>query len=174
MEKIFIPDKIYIDMDGVLVDFSGGVRDILHMESKEQGIFDPAYNDMLFNSIRREKDFYLKLKPIPGSIDMVNRIIDKNGIDKVEILTGIPKPSRNIPEASENKKEWIKIHLNNRIKVNTVLRKDKINYIKGIRSVLIDDYISNVKEWEKHGGTAVLYKADDKNTVNELIKLNVL
>lgn len=166
--KEFKPKKIYFDMDGVLVDFMGGVKKYLNLEPRPQG-FHPDYDNKLFDAIRKETHFYLKLDPIEGSIEMVQKAIDKHGIENIEILTGVPKPTRNIPEAAEDKMKWVSSHISPDIKVNTVLRKDKVKFVTDEYSVLIDDYEANAREWGKAGGTAILFK-DYKDPNNKVLE----
>ncbi len=167
------PDKIYFDMDGVLADFTLGVKEMCGIDidtpqeqrSKEQ---DKA----MFDAIHEVPDFYLKLKTIPGTVDLFYRLRELYG-DKVEVLTGIPKPERNIPTASDEKISWVRDHLEGDIVVNTVLRSEKKNYVKGEGSILIDDLPSNIKAWEECGGTGILFK-DPESAERMLEELGVL
>lgn len=77
--------------------------------------------------------------------------------DKVEILTGIPKPKRNITSAAEDKTNWVHRLFGTEIKVNTVLREEKKNFCTGPECILIDDLKKNINEWEAYGGTGILF-----------------
>lgn len=169
MIKDFTPKKIYFDMDGVIVDFEGGVKKYLNINPRPQG-YHPDYDNKLFEAMRKETHFYAKLDPIKGSIDIVKKAIEKHGIENVEILTGVPKPSRNIPEAAADKAKWIAERISPDIKVNAVLRKEKINFVENRRSVLIDDFESNVKEWRKAGGTAIHFNGNLYDRNNKAIE----
>ncbi|MBQ3863905.1 MAG: hypothetical protein II790_07700, partial [Schwartzia sp.] len=74
-----------------------------------------------------------------------------------EILSGIPKPRRGITTAADDKSEWVRRNLGEHIKVNIVYREEKKNYVTGRDCILIDDYEKNIKEWEKAGGTGILF-----------------
>ena len=147
---------IYFDMDGVLADFNRGVRELLNMEPKPQGRFDPEYDDRLFNAIRNHKDFYAQLKPVDGALELFNEVRKKYD---VEILTGIPKPERGVVEARDNKLGWIRKYLGDDIVVHTVLRKEKQNFVTGRNCFLIDDFDTNLKQWEKAGGTGIKFES---------------
>ena len=167
--KRFKPSKIYFDMDGVLVDFQGGVKELLGIEPRPQG-FHPDYDNKLFDAIREYDHFYRELKPIKGSLELLKRVIDKWGVNNVEVLTGGPKASRNIPTASEDKMAWIDVNVGiEGLKVNTVLRKEKVQFVKNKSSVLIDDYDSNIKEWREAGGTGILF-GDYMNPAEKILK----
>lgn len=161
--------KIYFDMDGVLANFDKGVNDILGIPFLSQDQASEEYHDYLFNTMRKYPDFYYMLEPFDEMIDYLKQIHELYG-DKVEILTGIPKKHRGIDNAKKNKIDWVKKYIGDDIKVNACYRKDKINYIKGKDDILIDDFIANIKDWEKHGGTG-LHHTDLKSTKKKLNKI---
>ena len=172
--KEFIPRKIYFDMDGVIVDFEGGVKELLGIEPRPQG-YHPDYDNQLFEAMSKYDHFYRNLKPIKGSIEMVKKVIEKHGVDNVEILTGVPKPERNIPQASDDKKEWVATNISPDIKVHAVLRKNKTRFAKSVNHVLIDDYEANVKAWRKAGGTAIHFNGNIYDRNNKVIEyLNIV
>lgn len=149
--------KIFFDMDGVLADFDNGVLEMCGFETIPQNQeYPPGYDDKLWASIREEGHFYDKLNLMPGAKEMFDAIYGEYG-DKCEILTGVPKPKRNIPEAGEDKEKWVKRLLSDKIIVNKVLRAEKVNFCTGKDCILIDDYDRNIAEWEKNGGTGILF-----------------
>jgi len=157
--------KIFFDMDGVLADFDKGVLEMCGIVTLPQNAdFPPGYDENLWEKVREAGHFYDKLDFIPGAKEMFDDIYEQFGA-KCEILTGVPKPSRNIPEASEDKVKWVRRLLSKDIVVNTVARKDKKNYCTGKDCILVDDYDRNINEWEASGGTGVLF-----TTAEEVVK----
>ena len=150
--------KIYIDMDGVLVDFDRGVKELLNLNPEPQEGASDEYTKSLWEKARQYPNFYYKLQPIENMIELVNDLIAKYG-DKVEILTGIPRKERGVETAAQDKIDWIRKYVSNDIKVNTVRRKDKKNFCLGKEYILIDDYTKNTNEWIEAGGTALLFKS---------------
>ncbi len=144
--------KIYFDMDGVLADFDRGLREMCNMEPQPQG--DEATDAATFAAVREADHFYLNLQPCEGMLELFAEVRSKYG-DKVEILTGVPSARRNIPEASKDKREWVKKYIGDDVVVHTVARKEKQEYAEG--SVLIDDYEKNIREWEAAGGVGIRY-----------------
>lgn len=151
-------NKIYLDMDGVLADFDRGVRKLCHLEPLNQMNSTSSQNDALWSAVRSVPHFYDRLEPVPGAIRMVQLLWQWYG-DKVEILTGIPKPKRNIENAAEDKINWVHRFLPENIKVNIVYREEKPQYCHGKTDILIDDYEKNVNEWMKCGGTGILFSS---------------
>ena len=141
-------EKIYVDMDGVLTDFWGGLKEMC-------GDIDDSDMDNVWNAMRSIEHFYLKLKPIKGSIEMINSLVNKYK-DKVEILSSIPTEKKGIKYAEEDKRNWVKEHIGD-IKVNICYRKEKASFAKNKGCILIDDYIRNVDEWNANGGTGILF-----------------
>lgn len=150
--------KIYLDMDGVLADFDRGVKEICGMEPLPQGgKRDPQQDNLMWEAIREAGHFYDRLEPMPGAAEMFHTIYGKYG-DRCEILTGIPKPSRGIETAAEDKVNWMHRVLSPEIVVHCVLRKEKMDFCKGAETVLIDDWVKNIDEWNQTGGTGILHR----------------
>ena len=156
-------------MDGVLVDFDDGVRKYTGIEPGEQGKRSKEEDDLMWSEIRKIDHFYYKLNPLPNALKMFDDIRKKYK-DKVEILTGIPKPKRHIAYSGEDKREWIKKYIGEDIVVHTVYKEEKQNYALGKEYVLIDDYIKNINEWTNAGGSGIHYKKTT-DIIKELEKI---
>lgn len=83
-------NRIFVDMDGVIVDFNG------YVESK-------GYNPELFKKVRGA---YASLKPMPGAMEAM-KALPKFGY-KVFIAT---KPPTGIAWAYQDKAQWVFTHL---------------------------------------------------------------
>ena len=166
-------EKIYFDMDGVLADFNRGVLEMFGIEAGDQEAPGrEELDDRMFAAIAATPHFYLKLEPIQGTLDIVKELISRYG-DKVEILTGIPKPERNVVTAAEDKVEWTRKLVSDRIVVHTVQRKEKMQYAKGPGTILVDDMRKNIREWKEAGGTGIRFTGVD-DLRNELMKMGIL
>lgn len=149
--------QIYFDMDGVLANFDLGVVEMCHLPAREQGHTTKEQDKELWGRVREHNHFYAGLAPIPGSIEFVKRIHDIYG-DQCQILTGVPRPEKNVPYAAEDKINWMVWNVSPDIKVNIVLRKEKVQFCKDKSSILIDDYWKNIAEWKDAGGTGILFR----------------
>lgn len=159
--------KIYFDLDGVLADFDRGVEEILGLLALPQTAKTEAQDDELFAAMAKADHFYDHLNFMPGAEEMFRKIYDKYG-DKVEILSGIPKPRRNVVTAGADKRSWVKRELSDKLVVNIVYREEKKDYCTGKDCILIDDFEKNIQEWEQMGGTGILY-TDPDEVIKKLI-----
>ena len=165
-------DKVYFDMDGVLADFDKGVQELCAMKPNPLQEDDPKYQKKMFEAIARVDHFFAKLEPIPGMPELFDDVLEVYG-KNLEILTSIPDPKYGIKHAEEDKKKWVKKYLGKGIKVNVVSsRKEKLEFVKGRGYVLIDDYQKTVVEWNKAGGTGILFK-DPVSTELEMYDLEI-
>ena len=170
----FEVEKIYFDMDGVLADFERGVREICGIEPPDQNAkhHKPGHDDEMWAKIKQSTHFYDYLEFMPGAEKMFKTVYEKYG-DKVEILTGIPKPKREVTYAAEDKIKWVHRLLGEDIKVNIVFREEKPRYCHGKGCILIDDMEKNIKEWNEMGGTGIL-NTDAESTMKKLTELGII
>ena len=145
--------KIYFDMDSVLADFVRGVREICGMEA---GTHD-AKDDDMWALIKAADHFYYRLEPVEGAKAMFDSIYGRFG-DRVEILTAVPKKKRGILTAGDDKTRWIREMFSGDVKVNIVVREEKMQFCKGKGCILIDDLEKNLEEWNAAGGTGILFR----------------
>ena len=148
--------KIFFDMDGVLANFAKGIRDFGGFDPAVQGESNEKLDDLVWDVVRRTDHFYDRLEPLPGGFDLFQKVYAKYG-DDCQILSAVPKPRRNIPTAGDDKRRWVARLLSPEVKVNIVLRKEKLDYCSNPNSILIDDYEKNIKEWRIKGGRGILF-----------------
>lgn len=121
---------IYLDMDDVLADFFSATWSESENRIMEERMWD--------------KDFFLNLKPIPGSQGSVF-LLAKMGFD----LRVLSQPLADSPESYTDKAKWIQLHFPQLYK-NLVLTQDKSLHIG---DYLIDDNVTKWKsKFEKNGG----------------------
>jgi len=164
--------KIYLDLDGVLADFDRGVIELAGAKPLPQGHGDEQQEKEMWDAVRRVEHFYDKLEFAEGARELFDSIYSRYGY-ACEILTGIPKPGRNIKNAAEDKKKWAKRMLSPDIAVNTVLKEDKRLFCTGPDCLLIDDYEKNIEQWREAGGTGILHE-NAEDTMRQLKGLGVL
>ncbi len=169
MRRIFDPasNTIYVDLDGVLADFDKLVLDNLGRE------FPHTTNDLekedeeMWIFLKNVPQLYLNLDPTPYAFDLWNHI--KSFGAHVEILTAIPR-RHYIPEAEQNKRDWVAKHLGGDVKVNIgPFSADKWKFAKPA-DILVDDRTDNIQQWINHGsGIGIVhYYRDHLNTIERI------
>jgi len=108
--------RIFIDMDGVIVDFDGYM----------------AEHNLPASEIKILKGAYLAMKPIPGAVEAVKTLIER-GHD-VWIAT---KPPTGVPHAASEKIQWILNYLPE-LKRKMIITPDK-GLLGNQDDFLIDD-----------------------------------
>mmetsp|Transcript_48172 Transcript_48172/g.85528 ORF Transcript_48172/g.85528 Transcript_48172/m.85528 type:complete len:1677 (-) Transcript_48172:71-5101(-) len=133
---------IYMDLDGVLVDFEAGFE-------KEFGSFPDA--KVRWQHIEKTPGFYDSLPWMEGARKLWDHV-QSLGVP-VSILTGIPHGSLGERSASE-KRSWVERELGT-VDVITCLSSDKPTH-SGPGRLLIDD--RSQSGWEAVGGRQILHR----------------
>ena len=147
---------VYVDMDGVLVDFFGEWANMHGVENwrdiapllKKQG---KTINDAL-DAIRAKKDFWINLKPETGAKTLLATI--KKYAGEYTILSS---PLSNDPNSIPQKRAWVKNNLSAFPPKEVIIHKRKQDYATqadGTPNILIDDFSEQVKPWKAAGGIA--------------------
>ena len=152
---------VYVDMDGVLADFFGGVEKLYGVEhwkdltsSKDEG----GLKQEVINRITGT-DFFATLPEFPTS-DQLIAMVKKFTGGTFSILTS---PLRGDHENSTKyKKIWITQHIANPEQVIVTGRKEAYAKDKasGTPNILIDDRPTNIERWQNAGGYGILYQAN--------------
>lgn len=162
---------IYVDMDGVLVDFDTGVERFtgvrLNHDTQSREL-----RDKIMQQVGEEggTQFWVNLcwmKDGKFLWEQINTIAQLYGAD-VAILSspGTKRGTHFVQNAKKGKPQWVRRELGPNVKL--ILESDKKKYAKA-GTILIDDYTKNTKNFVKAGGDAILHKSVFK-TVVELTK----
>jgi len=149
--------KIYLDMDGVLVDFDQQFKDLTGMAPRD---FEAKHGSKGFWEAIETAGvgFWRGMKWMPGGEELYNRVAKYDH-------ALLSSPSRS--ETSKiGKRLWRrdKTPSTKLILSRSYLKK---NYASPL-SILIDDRESNIKQWEDAGGIGILYISP--NQVNKALE----
>ncbi|WP_265570257.1 5' nucleotidase, NT5C type [Sphingomicrobium nitratireducens] len=154
--------KLFLDCDGVLADFDGGVERLTglspHALQEERGVGG------FWKALARADGFYEHLDPLPGAMEMVDRVAH---LDPV-ILTGLPIGKWAEPQ----KRAWAKRHFP-RLEVITCMARDKWRY-GSPGDVLVDDREKQRASWEEQAsGLFILHRSveDSLDQLSEIFDL---
>ncbi len=148
--------KLFLDMDGVLTDFTAACEKI-------EG------NMMFWYSTDRELfwkkitsagiEFWSEMSWMPGGQEL-HGFLRSSGLCPT-ILSALPGPERKkaLINAREGKIKWIRKELGPSYAEAAILcyRPEKALQ-SGFARVLIDDNSENIREWEEAGGIGILHK----------------
>ena len=151
---------VYLDMDGVLADFFGGVEKMYGVEHWKQLTNDKT-KDLKKEVIDRitGTDFFATL-PKFNSADAL--------IDMVKKFTGVKFSINTSPLRGDNensakyKKTWISNNIEKPDDIVVTGRKESYAKDKGtgVPNILIDDRPVNIQRWQDAGGYGILYQAN--------------
>lgn len=154
--------RFFIDLDGVLADFDGGVVSLLGMSPRE---FQELHGDRVFWKRLEEADeFYVGLDWLAGARDMLVSMLSliEAGGDVPMILTGLPLGTWAAPQ----KRAWCDARPELLgVPVITCLSKDKPIYCSG-GDVLLDDREEARVGWEAAGGVFMWHQDPERSLVN--------
>ena len=144
-------DDLYLDMDGILVDFDK--KCIEHLGHK----FNENEAGNCWKKINRIENFWVEMDPTPFCHELFEICTTISAIHNVRlhILTGTP--SSKTHEAEVQKAAWIRTHL-------PAMKMPNVHFCRSIskylyanhRAMLIDDRPSNIDAWKNAGGHGIL------------------
>ncbi len=151
---------VYLDMDGVLADFFGGVEKMYGVEHWKQLTNDKT-KDLKKEVIDRitGTDFFATLPKFKSADALIDMVKEFTG-GKFSINTS---PLRGDHENSAKyKKVWIQNHIEQPDEVIVTGRKESYAKDKGTGApnILIDDRPVNIERWQGAGGYGILYQAN--------------
>ena len=166
--------RVLLDLDGVLVDFIGGVTK-LHRKTYPHHPHDPATQheqmpwdiEPIFEMSAPDlwaplgREFWATLQPLPHFKAFLGTLEAHFGPDKICILTSPPKTDG----AIDGKRDWIRKHLPDYRR--RFLVGPAKEFCAGERHVLVDDHEANIAKFRDAGGHGFLVPAPWNNRFKE-------
>jgi FMN phosphatase YigB (HAD superfamily) len=151
--------KIYCDMDGVLVDFDKGYKELTGKDIAGQHFNDTDFWDPINKA---GYDFWINLEWMKDGKRLWNYIQKYNP----ELLSA---PSRQ-NDSRVAKHDWVNRELPG---VHLILRSAKHKKdFAAPNHILIDDRIDNIQGWREAGGIAI-HHVSTKHTIDQLKVLDL-
>ena len=160
---------VYLDMDGVLADFFGGVEKLYGVSHWKELTADKS-KDLKKEVIDRitGTDFFATLPKFPtadGLIDLVKKFTGGTFSINTSPLRGDHENS------GKYKKVWISNNIETPAEIIVTGRKETYAKDKasGTPNILIDDRPINIQKWQAAGGYGILYQAN-RDQLNKVQK----
>ena len=163
---------IYLDMDGVIADFFGGVEKMYGVKHWKELTSVKTGGDLKQEVIDRitGSDFFSTLPKFPTADGLIQLIKSATG-GHFSILTS-PLIGDHENSAAQ-KKVWIAKNIERPDEVIVSGRKEKWAKQKdGTPNILIDDRPVNIERWEAKGGFGILYQANKDSIIKVQQELN--
>ena len=143
--------RLFLDCDGVLADFDGGVRKLTGLDAAQlqqrRGVGG------FWKALASAPDFYARLAPLADAHQLVDAVRHLNPT----ILTGLPMGKWAEPQ----KRAWAERHFPG-LAVITCFARDKHRHgLEG--DVLVDDSLRLAAAWEEMGGTFVHHENAERS-----------
>ena len=162
-----------IDLDGVLADFEGRVRELIHLSKKESGkLMDEAEKEesidkrLMWKVIHRYDEhtpFFYTLDKMPDADILWDFILEHFDHEDIKILTA----SGHTPsDAPQQKRRWVRKHFGD-YHVEVVAKSPDKAAFATPTTILIDDRAKSLDPWIAAGGIGILH-TDAKSTIKQL------
>jgi len=163
---------VYLDMDGVIADFFGGVEKMFGVKHWKELTSQLSGGQLKQEVIDRitGSDFFANLPKFSTADSLIQLIKSATG-GKFSILTS-PLIGDHENSATQ-KKVWISKNIERPDEVIVSGRKEKWAKQKdGTPNILIDDRPVNIQRWESKGGFGILYQANKDSIIKVQQGLN--
>jgi len=148
---------VFLDMDGVLVDFFNAFAKLANVKHWKQ--MDPQRLQDVLNKIVGS-DYFAKLPKTNTCDSIVEMVVDFAGSYSI-----LSSPLRgDIANSTKHKRAWVMDNLSPQ-PTTTIIVRDKSQYalINGVQNILIDDRANNIHKWKEAGGYGIKYQANEND-----------
>lgn len=169
LENIQTPSnyKIYVDLDGVMSNFTKKVDKILgggYSEDRYES--DPQYRRFMWKTVGNyDGELWYELEMMPDAHTLWKYIAQYD--PEVLSATGDPKYG-----APDQKRRWVAEKIGPHVKVNLARRAAEKKEYACETCILIDDKRKALDPWEAAGGIGILHTSA-ANTISQLKKLGL-
>lgn len=157
--------KIFLDMDGVIVDFMEAVYKLYNLKDFRE--WEKLGPEKYSKINKMGEKWWSQMNWTRDGKKLWNYL--KN--EDVTILSATPRDSISRPISLEGKKNWLSKNIGSSYssKALLVIAVEKQNYASP-NHILIDDSDRNIRQWKSKGGIGILHK-NTNDTIKQLEKV---
>jgi 5'(3')-deoxyribonucleotidase/phosphopantetheine adenylyltransferase len=152
---------VYVDMDGVVADFFGGVEQMFGVKHWKELTSKLSGGDLKQEVIDKitGSDFFAHLPKFNTADQLIEMVKNFTGGSYSVLTSPLIGDHEN---SAEQKKVWIRKHMPNPDAVIVTGRKESYAVNKQTKqpNILIDDRPVNIERWTGRGGYGILYQAN--------------
>lgn len=168
MSEILKPTyEIYVDLDGVIVNFAEHAKEITGIDIDNAGKDDRnKFWKHIERHVKQGTPFFAAMSPMEDAYKLWNYVAKHS--PTILSATG------HIFGAGKEKQEWVRDHLGAGVARNAIFvrnSRDKAKYASPT-SILIDDRTKSIIPWEEAGGIGILHKTAEL-TIKHLKELGI-
>lgn len=138
--------KLYLDLDGVLADYSTHFKDVTGLENTDRQKYQEAKHTLIGT------DFYRKIPKFANTDYIIQEVVNIFGEYSICSCPFL----EDLDNSKRNKLIWIAENLQIQPK-EIIFTQYKYRYAQG-HSILVDDFSENVRLFIQEGGYAVDFK----------------
>ena len=168
MSEILKPTyEIYVDLDGVIVNFAEHAKEITGIDIDNAGKDDRnKFWKHVERHVKQGKPFFAAMSPMEDAYKLWN-YVEKHS-PTILSATG------HIFGAGKEKRAWVRDHLGASVAEKAIFvrnSRDKAKYATSI-SILIDDRTKSITPWVEAGGIGILHTTTEL-TIKQLKELGL-
>ena len=163
--------KVYVDLDGVLVNFSKGIGDLMGKPfDGERYHKDEKYKDAMWAAVLKATDegeeVWFNFEMMPDAKELWNHIKHVNP----EILSSTGGHRHGT--VSDQKKRWVAKYLGKDVNVHLVKASEHKARSAKENHILIDDMEKSIGPWKDAGGIGIIHTSAE-DTINHLKRIGL-
>lgn len=169
-EDVIEPYKLFVDLDGVLVDFYNHAQQLFpHIDIKAARERNPE-KKMFWKAVKQHIDsgepFWGGMPPMPDAMVLWNHVKQFHPT----ILTATGYTAKDV--SAREKQEWVRQHLGPNVPIILVEEAKHKSEYAAPNHILIDDQNKAIGPWVEKGGVGILHTSA-AHTIEELKKLGL-